>query len=279
MAIIRPTNLVKPFADSGSKNTIPVTSQIGITDGAASYTDGFPPLTWTPIEAGGKYPFGQDFNGILHALSQHIMFINSGGQYRFDAALATAVGGYPVGFVLQDDDGVNSYINNSAGNTTNFNTTPSSIGVTWMPFSANIQATEALRGGAEIATHTETNTGTDDARIVTPLKLKLGFSISLSSTTGYLNFPTWLGGLEIKWGQSLNTGTTTTVTFGTAFTTAVRGLFFGSLASSLATAANHYQPSYDNFSTTSFQWASLKSDGTVNATASSANVYWLAIGY
>lgn len=34
------------------------------------------------------------------------------------------------------------------------------------------QATETVKGVAEIATQTETNTGTDDERIVTPLKLK-----------------------------------------------------------------------------------------------------------
>lgn len=34
------------------------------------------------------------------------------------------------------------------------------------------QATESLEGVAELATQTETNTGTDDLRIVTPLKLK-----------------------------------------------------------------------------------------------------------
>lgn len=38
-------------------------------------------------------------------------------------------------------------------------------------FVRNKQATEALKGTAEIATQAETNTGTDDERIVTPLKL------------------------------------------------------------------------------------------------------------
>ena len=36
-------------SDSGKTYPIPVPSQIAITPGAASFTDGFPPLTRTPL--------------------------------------------------------------------------------------------------------------------------------------------------------------------------------------------------------------------------------------
>ena len=146
MPITRPVNLQVPFANTGSKNTIPVASQIGIVAGAASFTDGFPPLTTTPIAAGGVPPAGADFNGILNILSQHTTFQNGGGKYRFDAALSTAIGGYPVGFVLQDDVGLNSYVNILAANTTNFNSTPASIGVSWIPYAGQA----ATQSGANI---------------------------------------------------------------------------------------------------------------------------------
>ena len=50
-----------------------------------------------------------------------------------------------------------------------------------------VQAEEAIKGIAEIATQAETNTGTDDTRIVTPLKLKstLGITATLSTTLTY----------------------------------------------------------------------------------------------
>jgi len=44
-------------------------------------------------------------------------------------------------------------------------------GLVWVDLFA-IQATESIPGIAEIATQSEVNTGTDDSRIVTPLKLK-----------------------------------------------------------------------------------------------------------
>lgn len=95
-----PTKSAVPFANSGAKNTIPVASQIGITPGLASVTDGFPPLTMTPLAAGGVPPYGQDFNGILNFLSSAVRWAQPGGGYVYDAAFATAAGGYPRGAIL-----------------------------------------------------------------------------------------------------------------------------------------------------------------------------------
>lgn len=174
MAVTRPVNLQIPFANSGSKNTIPVPSQIGVTAGAASFTDGFPPLTFTPLASGGVQPAGADFNGIFNILSQHTTFLNAGGLYRFDAALATAIGGYPVGFVLQDDAGLNSYVNISAGNTTNFNSSPSSIGVSWIPYAGqaatqsgeNIYAVGGGTANAQTATYSPAITALTDGMVL-----------------------------------------------------------------------------------------------------------------
>ena len=135
--ITKPATLIIPFANSGSKNTIPVASQIGTNDGAASYTDGFPPATMTPKSAGGIPPDGRDENGILYDVSSHIVWLNAGGIYTFSPDIAAA-GGYPVGAIVFDNAGLSSYVNTLAGNTTNFNTTPASIGVSWFPVSDRI---------------------------------------------------------------------------------------------------------------------------------------------
>jgi hypothetical protein len=88
----------------------------------------------TPVAQGGVPPSGLDFNGILNWITQHTAWVNGGGQYTFDATLAAFIGGYPVGAVLQSNDGLSSYINVLAGNANDFNTNPAQIGVSWMPY-------------------------------------------------------------------------------------------------------------------------------------------------
>src|SRR5471030_2501257 len=99
-----PAKIPLPFANAGTKNTIPTASQIAITPGAASLTDGFPPLTRTPIAAGGVPPFGADMNGILFEISANTQWENAGGFYPYDAAFSTAIGGYRKGAVLARAD-------------------------------------------------------------------------------------------------------------------------------------------------------------------------------
>lgn len=73
-------------------------------------------------------------------------------------------------------------------------------------FPATPDATETAKGKAEIATQTETDTRTDDERIVTPKKLGNGLAFSIGSN-GYLKFPSWMGGLMIQWGSvNITTG-------------------------------------------------------------------------
>ena len=81
----------------GAKNTIPVSSAAPL----ASWNDGFPDTTLLPVTQGGVPPEGQDFNGVLNALSQHAVYGNLGGKYKFSSALAASTG-YGIGAVVQD---------------------------------------------------------------------------------------------------------------------------------------------------------------------------------
>jgi hypothetical protein len=80
--------------------TVPVNSQIGIQDGAASFTDGFVPDNFTTLAAGGVPPFGQDFNGLLKVETSWTQWFQARGPISYDSAFATANGGYPQSAIL-----------------------------------------------------------------------------------------------------------------------------------------------------------------------------------
>ena len=125
-------------AVSGDVNAIPDADQTGTNPRGASFATGFPPLTLTPSVSGGLPPDGADMNGILNIATDHVRFQNQGGLYKFDAALATIIGGYDIGCVLQSDDGTIAYVSAVDNNTINFNTTPSSIGVQWKQWAGGV---------------------------------------------------------------------------------------------------------------------------------------------
>lgn len=115
-----PGKLLLPFAASGAKNAIPVDSQVGIVAGKASLQDGFPPLTRTPLSAGGVPPSGLDMNGILFEMSAVVRWANAGGGYAYDEDFATDsnVGGYPKGARVMRSDGQGYWFNTVENNTT-----------------------------------------------------------------------------------------------------------------------------------------------------------------
>lgn len=99
-----PSKFGIPWGNSAGPSyirVIPQSSQIGITNCAASLTDGFPPLTFVPQSSGGCPPFGADFNGILKQITQWSQWGSAGGPVFYDSAFSTSIGGYPKGAVLQ----------------------------------------------------------------------------------------------------------------------------------------------------------------------------------
>ena len=125
-----PTMVPLPFAENGTKNTIPESSQIGVTPGAASLNDGFPPLTFTPLAAGGIPPAGADFNGILNLLSANTQWQNAGGFSQYNSAFSTAVGGYPKTALLAKASGSGYWLSLADNNATD----PDTGGAGWIAF-------------------------------------------------------------------------------------------------------------------------------------------------
>lgn len=117
----QPKLLSKPWASDGLKNNIPAERNGGLAQEAATYAEGFPSITMTPISVGGKPPSGKDMNGVLHEISAHIVWLNQGGCYRFDQAFCNKIGGYPKGAVLINDTLDTQYISLIDANTHNPN--------------------------------------------------------------------------------------------------------------------------------------------------------------
>ncbi len=124
-----------PWANSATApdiRPIPTLSQIGIQAGAASLTDGFVPVNFLPIGAGGTPMWGADLNGILQQLSQWARWQGAAGPVSYDAAFSSATNGYPKGTVLAAAGNTGYYWFNLAdANTSN----PDAGGANWQSFS------------------------------------------------------------------------------------------------------------------------------------------------
>ena len=112
-----PDLIPEPFAQSGDKNTIPLERAIADPIYRASWKAGFPPDTRLPKDLGGEAPDGLDFNGVLNALSQAVVFLQKGNAYQFDASLAP----YPIGALVRSNDNLTTYQSTVPNNSNNPN--------------------------------------------------------------------------------------------------------------------------------------------------------------
>lgn len=69
------------------------------------------------------------------------------------------------------------------------------------PTSQIADASETQRGFARVATQSEVDAGAVDNKMVSPKKLRMGFS-HLFAANGFVKLPSWLGGLVVQWGSA-----------------------------------------------------------------------------
>lgn len=135
-----PTKFQIPFANSagtGYIRNVPQASQIGITAGAASLTDGFPPVCFQPVGAGGTPPSGQDFNGLMKQLSQWAQWQSAGAPIYYDPTFSSNIGGYPAGTILSAAASLGNFWLSTVDNNTS---DPDTGGANWVGFSAATSA-------------------------------------------------------------------------------------------------------------------------------------------
>jgi len=176
-----------PFANAagpGYIRPIPEASQIGIQDGAASLTDGFPPLSMTPEGAGGTWPFGQDFNGLLLQITQWVQWLNNaGGPVGYDGTFSSAIGGYPQGAVLAAATSGWFWISTVDDNTSD----PDTGGANWVGYTpTDLYAADSGTANAMVATLTPAPPSFA-ALTGWSIKIKKGAADNTSSVTLNLN--------------------------------------------------------------------------------------------
>lgn len=132
MTVAIPPVVAEAFAINGDKNVIPVASQIDVTPGAASYNDGFPPLTRTSPSSGGIPPAGKDMNGILNMISAHTAWLQGGGSYQYSSAFVAVNTGYAIGAILQSAVTPSKFFLNTLANNAN---DPDSVVTGWITYS------------------------------------------------------------------------------------------------------------------------------------------------
>ena len=135
--LTQPTLLLKPFAESGDKNSIPVTNTDASNPQLADLTNGFPQVTSEDPDDGGLPPERKDFNGLGYLTTTYDYFYQAGGTFTYNTTIATAIGGYPLGARLwyTDSNGATTVVRSTiANNTDNFNDgSATGIGTTWVP--------------------------------------------------------------------------------------------------------------------------------------------------
>lgn len=137
-----PQQIVEAWAtgDSTKTNPIPVPSQIGVTPGAASWTDGFPPLCATPVASGGIPPSKADMNGGMFQMSAVDVWMCAGGGFPWNSSFSSAIGGYPKGARVLMASGAGYWVSTVDNNLSD----PDTGGAGWA--SADENAITALTG-------------------------------------------------------------------------------------------------------------------------------------
>lgn len=137
-------------ADPGTINyPVPVPSQEGITNGAASFTTGFPPNCFIPYASGGAGPFGKDFNGVLKQATAGLQWVQAGGPWVYDNTFQSAIGGYPSGAVIMSATAPGKFWLSSTDNNV---TNPDTGGAGWAVFPPPSPPGVTLRLSANVVT-------------------------------------------------------------------------------------------------------------------------------
>lgn len=122
-----PTKFQVAFAASASGANVRPIPLTTIDPTAASQQLGFPPETFTPLDAGGVAPDGRDMNGVLNMATAWDRWMSAGAPVPYDGAFSSTIGGYPAGTVLAAATLGQFWLSTADDNTSN----PDTGGANW----------------------------------------------------------------------------------------------------------------------------------------------------
>ena len=127
---------LKPYSESSTAKSRPTGLYLG---------DGTPPITMTALADNGVPPKGQDFNGVINAISQNTVFVQNGGRYKWTSDIVDNFGGYPKDHIIQSDDGLREYVSLVDNNTINPN---EGLAQAWAIYSGNGEHSSSIKHGS-----------------------------------------------------------------------------------------------------------------------------------
>lgn len=151
MSVPTPLIIVEPFGLNAVAADItvpiPVPTQLPANPSRASFNDGFPPINFIPVSAGGIPPAGKDFNGLFYMITAYLAAFQGGMLPGYDAGASTAFGGYPLGAILRKIGSLGFWISTVAANTSD----PETGGANWSSIVPT--PTKALQLGVAAGTY------------------------------------------------------------------------------------------------------------------------------
>lgn len=252
------------FAANGIKNLIQKVRQVGQDPEDFTWDEGAPLIAMTKIEDGGKAPKGQDVNGVLNALSEHVIYGQNGNRYTWSQDVVNEFGGYALGAIVQSNDTTKEFRSLVTNNTVNPN---NGLGGAWEVYSGqgSIPVATSTTAGVTKVLNVLNSTDVGSALSAAQGRVIAESFSSQKSMNGYQNL---FGGMVLKWGIVEITGNKIqSFNFPDPFQ---NGCFI--VITTVAVPASGYTHS-EAISKTSFRIETKEFPGTPQ------RIQWLAIGY
>ncbi|MGL5113586.1 MAG: gp53-like domain-containing protein [Flavobacterium sp.] len=209
-------------------NSGTLSNDIAVLQSLAAYTDGLNSVTLT----GENLPPQEEIQALFNIDTTQLAYLFQEGIPEYDdettyynttsISIVKKPGTTELYYSKTDDN-----LGNALADTVNWGLLGDLANI---PDSPVVAATESTAGIAEIATQGEADAGSDDARFITPLKLRFGFAASFAAS-GYIAFPSWLGGWIVQWGTATGSwahNSSQSANFPIAFPTASYRVIIGS---------------------------------------------------